>query len=50
VAAADPIVRARLSQEDLRSAFDLRSALGDVGAAFDRVRRAGYTASGDRDA
>lgn len=50
VAAADPTVRARLSPEELRLAFDLRSALGEVGAAFDRVCGDGYTAGGDHDA
>lgn len=50
VAAADPTVRARLGREDLRSAFDLGSALGDLAAAFDRVRGEEYTEGGDHDA
>lgn len=44
VAEADPIVRERLGPEELRAAFDLRSALGDAATAFDRVREKGYTA------
>jgi len=50
VAEADPIVQERLGPEELRSAFDLRSALGNAAAAFDRVQENGYTQEGDRDA
>ncbi|MEW6216909.1 MAG: adenylosuccinate lyase [Candidatus Bipolaricaulota bacterium] len=43
IAEADPTVRERLNPEELHSAFDLRSALGNAAAAFDRVREKGYT-------
>lgn len=49
VAETDPTVRERLDPEELRSAFVLRSALGNAPAAFDRVREEGYTSHGDRD-
>lgn len=42
VAEADPVVGGRLGPEELRMAFDLRSALRNAASAFDRARAEGY--------
>ncbi|MCX7750550.1 MAG: adenylosuccinate lyase [Candidatus Bipolaricaulota bacterium] len=47
LAAQDPTVKAKLSPEELRAAFDLARALARVGVAFDRARKAGYTPPGE---
>ena len=43
VAEADPVVRERLGPDGVRSVLDLRSAIGNASAAFDRVRGKRYT-------
>ncbi len=47
LAAHDPLVRQKLTAEELRAVFDLGRALARVGVSFDRARRLGYDPGGD---